>query len=296
MAKIRSSRGQQLPSFTVRAGGSYCSLTPAHRTHNLPVTKSEVSGAVTGILRVSRRSWSNQLDKHLIARFAPAPERRSRYVTIAGRGRRATSAVRRNGESWLGDCGRDAEAAVLRTQAAVASRQGSRGTCTCTCADTSRAVPGVADPGHSSGQDQTGIAAAPGGPSALFALSLGLEPFRKDDGGAGCEAPAQGPQEVFGPDQAALVDLVLRIPSQELDPGPGAGPVVAPGSSRGGPSRQRAGSRCSGSRQHGRSLPPSLPGPGSPPAFRRARPRRRAGSSTACHRHSRRPGRSAQPR
>src|SRR5258708_2849862 len=77
-----------------------------------------------------------------------------------------------------------------------------------------------------------GIAAAPGGLSALPVFSLGLEAFREDDGGAGCGAPAQGPEEVFGPDQAALVDLVLRIPSQELDPGPEAGLVVAPGTGR----------------------------------------------------------------
>src|SRR5580692_6420809 len=68
--------------------------------------------------------------------------------------------------------------------------------------------------------------------SALPAFGLGLEPFRKDEGSGGRRAPAQGPEEVFGPDQAALVDLVLRIPSQELDPGPEAGLVVAPGPSR----------------------------------------------------------------
>jgi hypothetical protein len=67
-----------------------------------------------------------------------------------------------------------------------------------------------------------GSPAAPGGLSALSAFGLGLESFRKDDGGAGCGAPAQGPEEVFGPDQAALVDLVPRIPAQEFDPGPEA--------------------------------------------------------------------------
>src|SRR5690242_1143347 len=70
------------------------------------------------------------------------------------------------------------------------------------------------------------------GARRLAVLGLGLESFGEDDGRAGCGAPAQGPEEVFGPDQAALVDLVPRIPSQELDPGPEAGLVVAPGPSR----------------------------------------------------------------
>src|SRR5690349_8812276 len=68
--------------------------------------------------------------------------------------------------------------------------------------------------------------------SVLSALGLDLEPCGEDDGGAGCGAPAQGPEEVFRPDQAALVDLVPRIPGQELDPGPEAGLVVAPGTRR----------------------------------------------------------------
>ena len=143
------------------------------------------------------------------------------------------SAVRRGGGGWLGDCVRDAEVGVLRTQAAVASRQRSRRARTCAHADIScAAVPGLRTQGILSDQDQTGIAAAPGGLSALSAFGLGLEPFRKDDGSAGRRAPAQGPEEVFGPDQAALVDLVLRIPSQELDPGPEAGLLVAPGPGR----------------------------------------------------------------
>ena len=75
-----------------------------------------------------------------------------------------------------------------------------------------------------------GTAAA--GSSAFSVPGLDLEPFLKDDGGARGGAPAQGLEKVFRPDQAALVDLVLRIPSQELDAGPEAGLVVAPGSSR----------------------------------------------------------------
>src|SRR6185437_4547032 len=68
--------------------------------------------------------------------------------------------------------------------------------------------------------------------SVLSALGLDLESGGEDDGRAGCGSPAQGPEEVFGPDQAALVDLVPRIPWQELDPGPEAGLVVAPGTRR----------------------------------------------------------------
>lgn len=98
--------------------------------------------------------------------------------------------------------------------------------------DTGLCRSGLAESGHCLGQDQTGIVAAPGGLSALAAFGLGLESFCEDDGGGGCGAPAQGPEEVFGPDQAALVDLVPRVPWQELDPGPEAGLVVAPGPSR----------------------------------------------------------------
>src|SRR6476646_7518262 len=68
--------------------------------------------------------------------------------------------------------------------------------------------------------------------SVLSALGLDLESGGEDNGRAGCGSPAQGPEEVFGPDQAALVDLVPRIPGQELDPGPEAGLVVAPGTRR----------------------------------------------------------------
>src|SRR5215470_3884024 len=70
------------------------------------------------------------------------------------------------------------------------------------------------------------------GLSAVSVLGVGLEPFLQDDGGGGGGAPAQGLTKVFRPDQAALVDLVLRIPWQQLDPGPEAGLVVAPGPSR----------------------------------------------------------------
>src|SRR5260221_12129692 len=76
------------------------------------------------------------------------------------------------------------------------------------------------------------IGAAAAGPSAPFAPGLDLEPFGQDDGSAGGRAPAQGPEKVLGPDQAALVDLVARIPWQQLDPRPEAGMVVAPGPSR----------------------------------------------------------------
>jgi hypothetical protein len=62
----------------------------------------------------------------------------------------------------------------------------------------------------------------------LSALGLDLESCGEDDRGAGCGAPAQDPEEVFGPDQAALVDLVPRIPWQELDPDPEAG-LASPG-------------------------------------------------------------------
>src|SRR5580692_5439848 len=78
----------------------------------------------------------------------------------------------------------------------------------------------------------TGSAARSRCTSARSAGGLGLEPLRQDDGGAGGGAPVQGLEEVFGPDQAALVDLMLRIPWQELDPGPEAGLVVAPGPRR----------------------------------------------------------------
>jgi hypothetical protein len=40
----------------------------------------------------------------------------------------------------------------------------------------------------------------------LSAFGLGLDPFREDDGGAGCAAPAQGAEEVFG--EANAVCLV----------------------------------------------------------------------------------------
>jgi hypothetical protein len=102
---------------------------------------------------------------------------------------------------------------VLRTQAAVASRQRSRRTRTCRYANTSCAVPGSRTQGILSDRIRRGSSQRPGGLSALSAFGLSLEPFRKDNGGAGRGAPAQGPEEVFGPDQAALVDLVLRIPS-----------------------------------------------------------------------------------
>jgi hypothetical protein len=77
-----------------------------------------------------------------------------------------------------------------------------------------------------------GIAAAAAVPSALSAPGLDLEPFLQDDGRTRGRAPALGPEKIFGPDQGALVDLVLRIPSQQLDPSPEAGLVAAPGPSR----------------------------------------------------------------
>src|SRR5215471_10537291 len=67
-----------------------------------------------------------------------------------------------------------------------------------------------------------GIGSAAAGPSALSVPGLDLQPLLKDDGGTGGGAPAQGPEKGFRPDQAALVDLVLRIPWQELDPSPEA--------------------------------------------------------------------------
>ena len=73
---------------------------------------------------------------------------------------------------------------------------------------------------------------ASGGLSALFVFGLGRQTFRKDDGGAGRRAPAQGLKELLGLDQAALDDLMVWIPSPEFDPGPEAGLVVAPGPSR----------------------------------------------------------------
>ena len=81
-------------------------------------------------------------------------------------------------------------------------------------------LPNVTGRGHCLGRDQSGIAAAPGGLSALSVFGPGLEPFRKDDGGAGRRAPAQGPEEVFGPDQAALaierVNLVEAVDSSRI--------------------------------------------------------------------------------
>ena len=77
-----------------------------------------------------------------------------------------------------------------------------------------------------------GIATAAAGPSALSVSRLDLEPRLQDDGGTRGRAPVQGPEKVFRPDQAALVDLVLPIPWQELDPSPEARLVVAPGPSR----------------------------------------------------------------
>ncbi len=77
-----------------------------------------------------------------------------------------------------------------------------------------------------------GIATGAAGPSALTVPRLDLEPRLQDDGGAGGGAPAQGPEKVLRPDQAALVDLVLPIPCQQLDPSPEARLVVAPGPSR----------------------------------------------------------------
>ena len=94
-------------------------------------------------------------------------------------------------------------------------------------ADISCAVPGSRTQGIVSDRIRPGIVTAPDGQSAPSAFGLGLERFRKDDGGAGRGAPAQGPEEVFGPDQAALVDLVLRIPWQEFDPSPEAGLVLS---------------------------------------------------------------------
>src|SRR5262249_24840355 len=76
-----------------------------------------------------------------------------------------------------------------------------------------------------------GISPAAAGSSALSVPGLDLEPLLKDDGGTGGVAPAQGLEKVFRPDQAALVDLVLRVPWQELDPNPEARLVVAPGPS-----------------------------------------------------------------
>jgi len=77
-----------------------------------------------------------------------------------------------------------------------------------------------------------GIAAAAAVPSALSVSGLDLEPLLKDDGSARGGAPAQGPKKALGLDQAALVDLVPRIPWQQLDPSPEAGLVVAPGPRR----------------------------------------------------------------
>jgi hypothetical protein len=134
--------------------------------------------------------------------------------------RHARTADRRGGRGRLGDCVRDAEMGVLRTQAAVANgQQAAFASYARLHADTSCAV---ANSGHSLGQDQPGIATVPVGLSALSAFCLGLEPFRKDDGGAGGGAPAQGPEEVSGPDQAPLVDLVPRIPESVVNPGPEA--------------------------------------------------------------------------
>jgi hypothetical protein len=76
------------------------------------------------------------------------------------------------------------------------------------------------------------MAAAAAGPSALPVRGLDLEPLLQDDGGTGGGAPAQGLEKAIRPDQAALGDLVLRIPWQELDPSPEAGLVVTPGPSR----------------------------------------------------------------
>src|SRR5690349_9234212 len=91
----------------------------------------------------------------------------------------------------------------------------------------------LADAGHPLEQDQMGIAMAPAArPSARSPSRLDLEPLLKDDGGTRGRAPVQGPQEIPGPDQAALVDLVMRIPWQELNPSPEAGLVVAPGPGR----------------------------------------------------------------
>ena len=75
-------------------------------------------------------------------------------------------------------------------------------------------------------------ATAAAGPSALSASRLDLEPRLQDDGGTGGGAPAQGPEKVFRPDQAALAGLVLPIPRQELDPSPEARLVVASGPGR----------------------------------------------------------------
>jgi hypothetical protein len=88
-------------------------------------------------------------------------------------------------------------------------------------------------------QDHMGIATGAAGPSALSVPGFDLEPRLQDDGGTGGGAPAQGAEKVFRPDQAALVDLVLSIPWQELDPSPEARLVVAPGPGRGSGSSTR---------------------------------------------------------
>src|SRR5215813_1469375 len=72
-----------------------------------------------------------------------------------------------------------------------------------------------------------GVAAAGTGWSALAVPGLDLESFVQDDGSSRSRAPAQGQEKVFGPDDAAFVDLVLRIPWQQFDPGPEPGLVVA---------------------------------------------------------------------
>jgi hypothetical protein len=77
-----------------------------------------------------------------------------------------------------------------------------------------------------------GMAAAAAGPSALAVRGLDLEPLLQDDGGTGGAAPAQGLEKALRPDQAALRDLMPRIPWHQLDPSPEAGPVIAPGPSR----------------------------------------------------------------
>ena len=59
-----------------------------------------------------------------------------------------------------------------------------------------------------------------------------LSPSSKMMAALGAEPQLRAWRKPLRPDQAALGDLVLRIPWQELDPSPEAGLVVTPGPSR----------------------------------------------------------------
>ncbi len=195
---------------------------PVHRAIIASLNSAGISGATT-----VRGIWGYHGDHAPHGEHFPRPARHVPVVTTV------IATAEQISAAFDAIDPHTAERGLVTAQAVLAARP--------TADASSSALPPGADPGGPTRRPPPPSAGprhapraqrAPGRPSALSAFCLSLEPGRQDEGRAGRRAPAQGPEEVIRTDQAALVDLVLRIPAQELDPGPEAGLVVAPGPGR----------------------------------------------------------------